>query len=119
MAQFRSAQESHEHSLTILETIYGYDSFLDSLEVVADMGCGSGLDLDWFARLETRDEPPEPRNYVCYGVDRDVRAFNADTANLPNVQLVEADMESFLLPRKLDLVWCHDSFQYALNPLAH
>jgi len=118
MAQSRIAKESHEHSLTILETLYGYDSFLDSLEVVADMGCGAGLDLDWFATLETRDEPPEPRNYICYGVDRDVRSFNADTAQLPNVQIVEADMESFLLPRKLDLVWCHDSFQYVLNPLA-
>jgi hypothetical protein len=27
-------------------------------------------------------------------------------------------MESYLLPRKVDLMWCHDSFQYVLNPLA-
>ncbi len=118
MAQSRIAQESHEHSLTILETLYGYDSFLDSLEVVADMGCGEGLDLDWFATLETRDDPPEPRRYSCYGVDRDTRSFNEKTGNLSNVQLVEADMESYTLPRKIDLMWSHDSFQYVLNPLS-
>ena len=118
MAQSKSAQESHEHSQQTLDKIYGYDSFLDSLEVVADMGCGSGLDLDWFARLETRDDPPEPRNLLCYGVDRDLRASNTATQARSNVQLVEADMESFLLPRKIDLMWSHDSFQYALNPLA-
>lgn len=118
MAQFRNAQESHEHSLKTLEIIYGYDSFLDSLEAVADMGCGSGLDLDWFARLETRDDPPEPRNYISYAVDKDLRSFNEPTKELPNVQLVEGNIEDVILPRKIDLMWSHDSFQYVINPLA-
>ena len=117
MAQFRDTKASHDHSLQTLETIYGYDSFLDSLEVVADMGCGAGLDMKWFATLETRDDPPEPRNYACYAVDRNLKGFDEETGALSNVQLVEADMENYLLPRKVDLMWCHDSFQYVLNPL--
>ena len=35
---FRNAYESHEHSLQVLDLIYGYDSFLDSLSRVADFG---------------------------------------------------------------------------------
>ena len=40
---FRNAYESAEHSRQILDLIFGYDSFLDSLSVVADFGCGAGL----------------------------------------------------------------------------
>ena len=53
---FRNPYESHDHSLHTLELIYGYDSFLDSLTRVADIGCGSGFDAQWWATLETRDD---------------------------------------------------------------
>ena len=62
MAPFRNAYDSHEHSLEVLNLLYCYDSFLDNLSVIADMGCGAGFDASWWATLETRDEPPEPRN---------------------------------------------------------
>jgi len=116
MAQFKHNQASHAHSRQTLDLLYGYDSFLDSLEVVADMGCGSGLDTDWWARLETRDDPPEPRNYLCYAVDQQPTLDSA-TRNLSNVVVLEKSFEEKILPRKADLIWCHDAFQYVQNPL--
>jgi hypothetical protein len=85
MALFKNAYESHVHSRETLDILYGYDSFLDSLEVITDMGCGRGMDINWWATLETRDDPPEPRNYLCYAVDKDVSNIDPDTAALPKV----------------------------------
>jgi DNA-binding transcriptional regulator WhiA len=50
----------------VLDIISAYDDFMDSITVIADMGCGSGLDIEWFATLCDRDDPPRPYNYVCY-----------------------------------------------------
>ena len=68
MALFKNPYYSHEHSLEVLNLIHGYDSFLDNIRSVADMGCGAGLDVQWWATLATRDDPPEPRNYKVYAV---------------------------------------------------
>jgi hypothetical protein len=73
MGLFKNDEESHKHTQFIRELLYQYESFLDSLEVIADFGCGTGLDLEWWATLETRDDPPEPRNYLCYAVDRNTK----------------------------------------------
>ena len=87
---FRNPESSHEHSLEILNVIYGYDSFLDSLRVIADMGCGGGLDSKWFAELWTRDEPPEPRNYTVYAVDQNIKQIEPENTML------------LVIPEKLD-----------------
>ena len=118
MALFKNAYASHEHSLEILNLLYGYDSFLDSLKVVADMGCGAGFDSNWWATLETRDDPPEPRNYIVYAVDNDIKQIDPDFAKAnKNFVPISQDMETINLPRSADLIWCHDSFQYVRNPL--
>ena len=112
---FKDKYESHEHSMRVLDLISMYDGFMDSLTVIADMGAGSGLDINWWATAETRDEPPQPYNYVCYAVDKDVSKLT----NLPkNVHVIQGDFEERLVPRSIDVLWCHDAFQYALNPLA-
>jgi trans-aconitate methyltransferase len=85
MAQFKNALASHAHSRPIMDLIYQYDSFLDSLEVVADFGCGSGLDIEWWATLTTRDDPPEFRNYLCYAVDKNTDQIDTSIKNLSNV----------------------------------
>lgn len=118
MALFKNAYSSHEHSLEVLNMLYGYDSFLDNLQVIADMGCGRGLDTQWWATLETRDDPPEPHNYLVYAVDKDTSDFEPDIlADNKNIVLIESDFEDRVIPRKVDLIWSHDSFQYARNPL--
>lgn len=117
MDQFKNPYESHEHSLQILELLYGYDTFLDSLEVICDMGCGSGLDTEWWATLETRDDPPQPRNYTVYAIDQNISQVEQHVRDLPNVKLLEGDFEKRILPRKVDLMWAHNVFQYAINPM--
>jgi SAM-dependent methyltransferase len=117
MDQFRNATESHEHSLQILDLIYGYDSFLDSLEVICDMGCGEGLDTEWWANLMTRDDPPQPRNYKVYSVDQDLSKVSKEMRSYDNVTYFEGDFEKRILPGKVDLMWAHNVFQYVLDPL--
>jgi len=118
MVQFKTAYESHSHSLETLEILYTYDSFLDSLEFVADFGCGAGLDTLWWATLETRDDPPEPRNYITYGVDKNLQKIDSKTKSLSNVHLFERNFDgAAVLPRPVDFIWSHDTFQYITNPL--
>jgi len=97
--------------------IWGYDSFLESLKTVADMGCGQGGDIEWFATLESKDEPPEPYNYKCYAVDIDQQKLDK-IANHKNIFKINRDFtERQILPVSIDLMWAHDSLQYSTNPL--
>ena len=112
---FKDRYDSHDHSLRVLEILSGYDSFMDSLQVVADMGSGHGLDINWWATAETRDEYPQPYNFTCYAVDKD---HSGNDYELPNLHKITGNFEERLLPRKVDLMWCHDAFQYGINPLA-
>jgi SAM-dependent methyltransferase len=117
MALFKNHLESHAHSLGILNLLPEYDTFLDSLSVVADMGCGAGLDTQWWAELETRDDPVEPRNYLVYAVDQNTRQFEYDPKTIKNIVVIEGNFEERIIPRKVDLIWAHDVFQYARDPL--
>lgn len=126
MDQFNNAHQSFEHSRPILEMIERYDDFMDSVTSVADMGCGSGMDINWWARNEyievTEDEQGNiyetirPRNYRCYAIDRDVKQIQPEL--LPdNVHIIEGNFERKVLSRPVDLMWSHNSFQYATNPI--
>ncbi len=119
MAQFKNGADSHIHSLETLQVLYGYDSFLDSLEFIADFGCGQGFDSQWWATLETRDDPPEPREYKVYAVDKNIQQFDKTVQILPNIFTFDYDLDDsyFLLPKPVDFVWCHDTFQYLINPI--
>jgi SAM-dependent methyltransferase len=117
MDQFTSPYQSHLHSLETLNLIYQYDSFLDSLTNIADLGCGAGVDLNWWSTLTTRDEVARPHNYNVYGVDK---KLNLEPRFLENDRVfpIEADFEQegvFSTP--VDLIWCHDAFQFVKNPM--
>jgi SAM-dependent methyltransferase len=105
------------HSLKILNQLREYDSFLDSLRVIADMGCGTGEDITWWATLETRDDPPKPYNYKCFAVDRDPTKLS-QIVQLPNIVRWEKDFTNTrIFSTKIDLMMAHDSLQYSHNPL--
>jgi SAM-dependent methyltransferase len=116
MALFKNQYESHAHSLTILNTLREYDTFLESLSVIADMGCGAGLDAEWFATLTTRDDDPEPLNYGVYAVDQHINRLEIDTKQLKNIIPIEGNFEEHIIPTKVDLIWAHDVFQYSKDP---
>ena len=116
MMNFSSPELSHTHSLQTLDLLYEYDDFMSSIGTLIDMGCGSGLDLEWWATRTTRDETRTPLNIRCTGVDR--------LDSLPiaqrykNIQYCHQDFEDPIVvgKTKFDVVWCHDAFQYAINP---
>ena len=117
MTIFKNSTQSHEHSLQILNLLYEYDDFMDSVKVITDMGCGAGLDTHWWATLNNREDPPKPHNYLCYAVDQATDGIDKSARHLKNVKVIPKNFEQTVLPRLADVIWCHDAFQYALNPL--
>ena len=114
---FKSAAESHAHSLYMLNALYEYDDFMASIKTMIDLGCGAGLDLEWWATRTTRDDSPQPLNIDCVGID--LATAPEYTKKYPNLSKITADFETFKLDdKKFDVLWCHDSFQYAINPMA-
>jgi len=109
--------DSHQHSLKTLNVLYEHDDFMASIRNVIDLGCGTGEDLVWWATRTTRDEIPEPLNIQCTGVD--LSAKSVLLKNHSNIIYEQTDFEQEIkqCPDGFDVLWCHDSFQYAKNPL--
>ena len=115
---FSTAQESHNHSLTILNALQEYDEFMESIGSVVDLGCGDGLDLEWWATRETREEVPKPLNISCMGVD--IRLDCPMAKKYQNITYHRQDFEEPIVTiknEKFDILWAQDSFQYCTNPL--
>jgi len=116
---FRNAEESHQHALQTLNTLYEFDDFMMSIGTLCDMGCGEGLDLAWWANRTTRElDNPKPLDIKCTGVDLAPKSRVIE--NLRGVRYIQHDFESELPigSRLFDVIWCHDTFQYVINPLA-
>ena len=104
--------------MEVLGQLREYDSFLDSIHTIADMGCGIGNEIYWWATLETRDDPPVPYNYNCFAVDRDLNKL-AQVPNIGNINKINRDFnDPTIIPVSVDLMFAHDSLQYSHNPLA-
>ena len=103
-------------SIWVLDQLREYDTFLDSLKIIADIGCGTGEDAVWWATLATRDDPPVPYDYIVYAVDHDPAKL-AQIPELPNLVKLEKDFHQTCVPRQVDLLWAHDVLQYSINPL--
>jgi SAM-dependent methyltransferase len=115
---FASPEASHAHSRQTLETFYQFDDFMESIGTLADMGCGSGLDLEWWATRTTRDETPRPLNIRCTGIDQPPSLPMAH--RYKNIQYQPQDFEQPIVihKRRYDMIWCHDAFQYVIDPFA-
>lgn len=115
---FANHEQSHQHSLETLECLYEYDDFMESVREVADMGCGQGLDLLWWATRTTRDESPQPLNIKGLGIDLSFASV-PEANRHRNLRYVYQNFEDDIATtgRKFDVVWCHDAFQYVINPL--
>lgn len=114
---FANAEASHAHSLKTLEAMYEYDDFMESISYMVDMGCGDGLDLAWWATRTTRDERQKPLNIKCFGIDRIPELALAHRYRNIIYQPQDFETEEIRSHRQLfDLVWCHDSWQFVLDP---
>jgi hypothetical protein len=112
---FTSVHESHKHSLVTLELLYAYPDFMESIDSVCDMGCGKeGLDLEWWATREIDDDDGAsiPLNINCTGIDTNSKLLTQHH----NIEYIQHDFET-TMDKEFDVLWCHDSFQYSLNPL--
>lgn len=118
MIKFSDSEASHRHSLETLDSLYEYDDFMQSITTMVDMGCGDGYDLEWWATRTTRDTTARPLNIKCVGVDQ--RPGLSLTKKYRNMRYLTRDFEEKFAVQKInyDVVWCHDSFQYAINPIA-
>lgn len=113
---FLTPKQSHQHSLKTLELLYEYDDFMESIGTLIDFGCGQGLDLEWWATRTTRDEQQTPLNIKCTGVDLAPELKIAKQYN--NIQYSSQNFEEPITMHKrtYDIAWCHNSFQYVLDP---
>lgn len=115
--RFANSAASHAHSLETLNLLYEYDDFMASIATMVDLGCGEGRDLEWWATRTTREEIPVPLNINCVGID--INVDDLLPVKYPNVKYKKLDFEGTLNMQPgsaYDVMWCHDAFQYALNP---
>ena len=92
---FSHPGDSHLHSLELLEWLYEYDDFMESIRTVVDLGCGTGEDLVWWATRTTNDDNPQPLNIACTGVDLAESLMVAQ--DYPNIAYQSADFEGLSL----------------------
>lgn len=113
---FRNDLASHEHSLETLNQLARHHDYMESIGTLVDMGCGSGLDLQWWATRTTQGDNPQPLNIRCTGIDRAPSLSLAQKHK--NIQYLSLDFEQEIDfgKRKFDVVWCHDTFQYVIDP---
>jgi SAM-dependent methyltransferase len=115
--RFEKTTDSHQHSLETLEQLFQYSDFMYSIASLVDLGCGRGDDLKWWATRTTIDEPPVPLNIQCTGVDLADQLPLAKSHT--NISYQPGDFEGpITAPDKgFDILWCHDAFQFAVNPI--
>lgn len=112
---FSSPEDSHAHSLATLNCLYEYDDFMGSVKTLVDMGCGAGLDMEWWATRQTRDDTPKPLNIKCTGIDwRDPSPLRVRHRNI--VFQSQDFEEPIMFTKSFDIIWCHDAFQYVVDP---
>ena len=114
---FGSEEESHNHALETLEELAKYQDFMRSIDTLCDMGCGTGRDLEWWATQTILDDSdnPIPLDIKCTGVDLNKSLSVAK--QYQNIVYERRDFETETpQTEKYDVIWCHDSFQYAINP---
>jgi SAM-dependent methyltransferase len=110
-------QNSGRPSLQIINALYEHDDFMESIQTMVDLGCGSGEDLAWWASATTREDSPRPLNIKCTGID--VLPELPVARKHANITYQLTDFEQQIHPpsQLFDVLWCHDAFQYCINPL--
>lgn len=112
-----SIQPNIKPSLHILNALREYDDFMESVATLVDLGCGAGEDLEWWATATTREDNPQPLNIRCVGVDLMPQLPMAHKHSNITYQPTDFEKEIYPPSKLFDVLWCHDAFQYCLNPI--
>jgi len=112
-------EESRAVAESTLNTLFGYENFLESVDTFCDMGCGDGDDLERWATAAILDDNDRriPLNIDCTGIDKKHKNLSL-AQKYKNVTYKRADFENLehKKDKLYDVVWCHNAFHYALNP---
>lgn len=110
------SEENHKHSRQTLDELEGFHDFMESITTVCDMGAGEGMDSEWWATREVEDDSGRHIPLDIKVTALDIK--DSVDAKHKNITTVKADFEdSKLKDGQFDVIWCHDSFQYALDPV--
>jgi SAM-dependent methyltransferase len=116
---FTIPTENSRPSLDILNALQEYDEFMESIDTLVDLGCGDGADTEWWATRMTREDVPKPLNIKCTGIDLIDQIF--PPRKYKNVFYQQTDFEKDIIvpssDKKFDVLWCHDAFQYCVDPI--
>ncbi len=108
-----------QSALETLLNLNNHEDFIDQLEIIADMGSGSGEYSSWWANQIKADGTPYKR--MIMAVDNKIQLDNKNRSS--NIRQIRTDWDKTGLQKnRVDLIWCYDSFQYAVDPfttLAH
>lgn len=102
-----------------LELLNAYGTFMESIDTLADMGCGYGEDLEWWATRALLDDDDNeiPLNIKCTGVDLHSDKGKLVAQKYDNVVFENRDFElATNSEKRYDVIWCNNSFQYCANP---
>ena len=67
---FTFSQQIFDPGMHTYNALYEHDDFMESINTLVDLGCGSGQDLERWATATTRDDGVTPLNIRCVGVDQ-------------------------------------------------
>lgn len=115
---FASEDASHQQSLVTLNELEKYSDFMRSIDTMCDVGCGTGLDLEWWATRSILDDNENSisLDITCTGIDQ-LETLSV-AKQYDNISYQRGDFEEPPIRKKaFDVLWCHDAFQYAINPL--
>lgn len=115
MNLFPTDQASHLHSLETIKWIEKYESYLLNVRTIYDMGCGSGLDAQYLTNLKYPSNGKLlPYYYKVVGID--LQRVHIQYSN-PRLTFIQHDFEEWDSGLQTDMIWSHDSFRFAINPL--
>ena len=72
---FTSKIQNSRPSFDTLNMLQEYDEFMESIDTLVDLGCGTGEDTEWWATRTTRADTPKPLDIKCTGIDLIEQSF--------------------------------------------
>ena len=106
-------------SKPVLEMLNQFDDFKRSIKHMADFGCGTGSDLEYWANMRelTEDGSEGPHlNFNCVGFDLNCEKIKPQRHNI-KYKNFDLNTDDAIWSVPFDVVWCHDVMQYIYSPV--